>query len=131
MVLGGLNLISRDYARLGKLYRDFGRLNDQQIIPAKWIEESIRPDAPHLMPGKRDSAKTNLGYGYQWWIPENADEEFMAIGIYGQYIYVNRKADVVIVKNSADINFMDNGYESKDFAIAAFRAIAESLMSEQ
>ncbi|MFC1503432.1 serine hydrolase domain-containing protein [Pseudomonadota bacterium] len=127
MVLGGLNLISRDYVRMGKLYRDFGRLNGEQIIPAQWIEDSITPDSPHLMPGKRDSANTHFGYGYQWWIPENADEEFLAIGIYGQYIYINRKADVVIVKNSADINFMANGYESMDYAIAAFRAIAQSL----
>lgn len=127
MVLGGLNLISRDYARLGTLYRDNGILNGQQIIPANWIEKSITPDAPHLMPGKRDTANTNFGYGYQWWLPENPDQEFLAIGIYGQYIYIDRKHDVVIVKNSADRNFMANQYESKDIAVAAFRAIAQSL----
>lgn len=127
LVLGGLNLISRDYARLGTLYRDFGRIDGEQIIPAQWIEDSITPDAPHLMPGERDSSDTNLGYGYQWWIPLKADAEFMAVGIYGQYIYINRKADVVIVKNSADRGFMDNHYESKDIAVAAFRAIANSL----
>jgi CubicO group peptidase (beta-lactamase class C family) len=126
MVLGGLNLISRDYARLGTLYRDFGVANGEQVIPAQWIEDSITPDAPHLMPGERDNSDTTLGYGYQWWIPENADGEFMALGIYGQYIYVNRKADVVIVKNSANRGFMDNHYESKDIAVAAFRAIVDS-----
>ena len=127
MVLGGLNLISRDYARLGTLYRDRGVLNGEQIIPADWIEKSITPDAPHLMPGKRDSADTNFGYGYQWWLPEDPDQEFLAIGIYGQYIYIDRKHDVVIVKNSADRNFMENDFESKDVAVAAFRAIANSL----
>ena len=127
MVLGGLNLISRDYARLGTLYRDNGMLNGQQIIPANWIEKSITPDAAHLMPGKRDTANTNFGYGYQWWLPENPDQEFLAIGIYGQYIYIDRKHNVVIVKNSADRNFMANQYESKDIAVAAFRAIAQSL----
>ncbi|MCL6416811.1 beta-lactamase family protein [Aestuariirhabdus sp. Z084] len=127
MVLGGLNLMARDYARMGALYRDSGVLNGQQIVPAQWIEDSITPDAPHLMPGERDSANTNLGYGYQWWIPENPDQEFMALGIYGQYIFVDRKNDVVIVKNSADRNFMANDYESTDIAIAAFRAISASL----
>lgn len=131
MVLGGLNLISRDYARMGMLYRNFGRLNGEQIIPAQWIEDSITPDAHHLMPGKRDTADTRLGYGYQWWLPENPDEEFLAVGIYGQYIYVNRKADVVIVKNSANINFMANDYESMYQSIAAFRAIAESLSNKK
>ena len=127
MVLGGLNLISRDYARFGLLYRDYGVINGEEIIPAQWIEDSITPDAPHLMPGKRNNSDTSLGYGYQWWIPVHADSEFMALGIYGQYIYVNRKADVVIVKNSANRGFMANDYESADIAVAAFRAIADSL----
>lgn len=131
MVLGGLNIITRDYARMGMLYRDGGKLNGEQIVPAQWIEDSITPDAPHLVPGKRETSKTNFGYGYQWWLPENPDQEFLAIGIYGQYIYVNRKHNVVIAKNSADRNFMENDYESKDIAVAAFRAIAESLAGEQ
>jgi len=127
MVLGGLNMITRDYARFGQLYRDHGQVNGQQIVPDQWIAASITPDAPHLIPGKRDNASSTLGYGYQWWIPEQADEEFLALGIYGQYIYINRKADVVIVKNSADTGFMDNDYESEHLTIAAFRAIVESL----
>ena len=127
MVLGGLNLIARDYARFGRLYLDYGIIDGEQVIPAKWIEDSITPDAPHLMPGVRDNSDTDLGYGYQWWIPQQADGEFMAIGIYGQYIYVNRKANVVIVKNSAHRGFMDNNYESKDITVAAFRAIAREM----
>jgi CubicO group peptidase (beta-lactamase class C family) len=127
MVLGGLNLITRDYARFGRLYRDRGIIDGEQIIPANWIEDSITPDAPHLMPGVRDNSDTDLGYGYQWWLPQHADGEFMAIGIYGQYIYVNRKADVVIVKNSAHRGFMDNHYESEDITVAAFRAIAREI----
>ena len=130
MVLGGLNMISRDYARFGALYRDFGVINGQQIIPSQWIEDSITPDAPHLMPGPRDGSDIHLGYGYQWWIPEHADDEFMALGIYGQYIYINRKADVVIVKNSSNRGFMDNDFESERIAVAAFRAIADSLIRD-
>ncbi len=131
MVLGGLNMISRDYGRMGMLYRDHGQYNGEQIVPAKWIEDSITPDAPHLMPGKRDTATTNFGYGYQWWLPENPDQEFLAIGIYGQYIFIDRKHDVVIVKNSAHREFMENNYESKDLAVAAFRAIAKHVSNTE
>jgi CubicO group peptidase (beta-lactamase class C family) len=127
MVLGGLNLISRDYARMGKLYRDKGLLNGIQVVPAQWIEDSITPDAPHLMPGKRDTAASKMGYGYQWWIPATPKQEFMALGIYGQHIYVNREFNVVIVKNSADRQFMDNEYQHSDIAIEAYREIARSL----
>ncbi|MFT5593001.1 MAG: CubicO group peptidase (beta-lactamase class C family) [Oceanicoccus sp.] len=131
MVLGGLNMISRDYARMGMLYRDHGMYNGEQIVPAQWIEDSITPDAPHLTPGKRDTATTRFGYGYQWWLPENPDQEFLAIGIYGQYIFIDRKTNTVIVKNSADRSFMENDYESKYLAVAAFRSIARSLQTTE
>jgi CubicO group peptidase (beta-lactamase class C family) len=131
MVLGGLNLITRDYARMGTLYRDKGVINGEQIIPAQWIEDSITPDAPHLMPGKRDTSSSKFGYGYQWWLPDNPKQEFMALGIYGQHIYVNRQYNVVIVKNSADRAFMDNEYQHTDIALAAYRTIAKSLSDTQ
>jgi CubicO group peptidase (beta-lactamase class C family) len=127
MVLGGLNLLTRDFARFGKLFLDDGQWAGQQVIPEKWVKASVTPDAPHLMPGKRDSAKLELGYGYQWWLPVNADEEFMALGVYDQFIYVNKKANVVIVKNSANIDFMKNNFESAMETTEAFRAIASSL----
>jgi len=127
MVLGGLNMLTRDYAKFGKLYLDNGRWNDQQIVPLNWVKDSVTPDAAHLMPGKRDSSDMEMGYGYQWWLPVNADEEFMAVGIYDQYIYVNKKANVVIVKNSANIDFTKNNYESFQESAQAFRAIAAAL----
>lgn len=126
MVLGGLNILTRDYARFGKLFLDEGKFNGKQVIPQDWVKASVTPDAPHLIPGKRDSSVMDLGYGYQWWLPVDADEEFLALGIYGQYIYVNKKAGVVIVKNSANINFMKNNFESAMEAVEAFRAIAAS-----
>ena len=127
MVLGGLNMRAVDYLKFGKLYRDNGVWNGEQVIPEAWIIESTTPDAPHLMPGKRDTADLDLGYGYQWWLPIEADQEFLALGIYDQYIYVNKKANVVIVKNSANINFTDNNLESANISVEFFRAIVESL----
>lgn len=127
MVLGGMNIRTRDFARFGKLYRDGGFLNGKQIIPAQWVIDSITPDAPHLQPGPRDTAELRLGYGYQWWIPENADGEFMAIGIYDQFVYINQRAGVVIVKNSANADFMENEFESTTETVEVFRAIVASV----
>jgi len=127
MVLGGLNMRTRDFAKFGKLYLDKGRWNGKQIIPEAWVNNSVTPGEDYLKPGKREGSDMLLGYGYQWWIPVDADQEFMAIGIYDQFIYVNQKANVVIVKNSANRNFMDNNFESAHESVAAFRAIAQSL----
>jgi len=127
MVSGGLNMRTRDYARFGRLYRENGKWNGEQIIPSDWVTASITPDAPHLYPGERPTSDVNYGYGYQWWIPENADQEFMAIGIYDQFIYINQKAAVVIVKNSANPDFMENNFESAAETTEVFRAIVASV----
>ena len=50
MVLGGLNATTRDYGRLGMLFRDNGMINGEQVVPAQWIKDSITPDAPHGPP---------------------------------------------------------------------------------
>ena len=119
-VLGGLNLTTRDYARMGLMVAQDGRLNGQQIVPANWIAASTAPSAP-TAPGK-------LGYGYQWWVPKGATGgEVMARGIYGQYVYIDRARDVVIAVNAADRNFRDDGVD--DTNVEMFRRIATSLQN--
>ena len=127
MVLGGLNIRTRDFARFGKLYLNNGKWQGNQLVPEDWVKASVTPDASHLMPGERDNSDISLGYGYQWWIPVDADQEFMAIGIYDQFIYVNQKYGVVIVKNSANRQFMDNDFESMFKTVEFFRTVAKSL----
>jgi len=95
-----------------------GEYNGQQIVPRDWVAASTAPSAP--------TATGAVGYGYQWWIPRGATEgEFMARGIYGQYVYVNRARGVVIATNAADRNFRDLGVSQQNIAI--FRAIADSI----
>ncbi|QUJ75390.1 serine hydrolase [Sulfitobacter albidus] len=117
-VLGGLNLIARDYARFGQMYLQNGRWNGQQIVPADWVAASTVPSAP--------TAPGAIGYGYQWWIPADAPEgEFMARGVYGQYIYINRARGVVIASNAAHRGFRADGASARN--IAVFRAIANGI----
>jgi CubicO group peptidase (beta-lactamase class C family) len=121
--LGGLNLRSRDYARFGQMMLGFGAFNGQQIIPADWAARSVEPTSPVKQ-------AEPAGYGYQWWVPHNASGEFNALGVYGQYIYINRPARVVIVKTSADREFMNDnagGAVVEGETIEMFRAIAAGL----
>jgi CubicO group peptidase (beta-lactamase class C family) len=120
--LGGLNLTTRDYARFGRLLLNNGAFNGQQLISKAWIKAATTAQADYLQPqtGK-------LGYGYQIWLPPEAEKgEFFCVGVYGQYIYVNQKHNVVIVKNSADLGFLDE-LNSKQETIAFFREIVASL----
>lgn len=95
--MGGLALSLRDYGRFGLLYLNDGRWHGRQVLPAGWVRQSVVPDAPYLQPKGHA-----FGYQYQWWVPGNPDGDFMALGIWGQYVYVDPKRDVVIVKLSAD-----------------------------
>ncbi|SLN66503.1 6-aminohexanoate-dimer hydrolase [Pseudoruegeria aquimaris] len=117
-VLGGLNQRTRDYARFGQMILQDGAYGGRQIVPAAWLAASTAPSAP-----KKTGA---MGYGFQWWIPPNAEPgEFLAQGVYGQYIYFNKRLGVVIASNAADRGFREEGVS--DANIAMFRAIAGAL----
>jgi len=123
----GLNVTLRDYARFGRLYLNKGNWNGKQIVSEEWIKESVTPDAPHLIPGKRANAKWVLGYGYQWWIPLRPDGDYLAIGIYGQAIYVYPRYNIVIAKTSAYKDYNKDGDDMEIESIEMFRAIARTL----
>jgi CubicO group peptidase (beta-lactamase class C family) len=121
--LGGLNMRTRDYARFGRLILNRGNWEGEQIVPADWIAQSTRPSAPPPAPG----ARADWSYGYHWWIPPGAEDEFLARGIYGQYIYIDPDKRMVIVKTSADRRFRKNDEAAALQTVAAFRAIAATL----
>lgn len=123
--MGGLSITLRDYARFARLYLMNGVYNGEQILPKEWIRDSMDVHEAYSKPGSNFDAYNAIGYGYQWWIPEGNQGEFMAIGVYGQWIYVNPAHNVIIVKTSADPDFMEKGYELKH--VEFFRAIADSL----
>jgi len=117
-VLGGLNITTRDYALFGHMVASGGISFGTRIVSENWIEESTRPSA-NTEPGE-------FSYGYQWWIPPGAtDGQFMARGIYGQYIYIDRPRGVVIALNSADRMFREDGVSESH--VDMFRQIAEAL----
>ena len=56
--------------------------------------------------------------------------DFFAVGIYGQYIYVNPSANLVIAKNAADREFtqaQSNGQHSVNMNVDMFRSLAGQL----
>ncbi|MFN0189733.1 MAG: serine hydrolase domain-containing protein [Bacteroidia bacterium] len=93
-----INARAIDYAKIGKLYLDQGTCNGKQIVSKKWIEESTKVD---------ESDGSSAIYQYQWWLPSTKGD-FMAIGILGQYLYVNPSKKLIIVrlgKNAGQANW--------------------------
>lgn len=127
VAFGGFNATLRDMARFGCIYLQEGYWNGQQIIPREWVLASHTPDEDHLMPGSNPQSDTILGYGYQWWLPEGDDGDYLAMGIHGQAIYVNPHYGIVIAKTSAYKQYYEDGQEMELESISFFRAIAHAL----
>ncbi|NND68933.1 MAG: beta-lactamase family protein [Halioglobus sp.] len=129
MAFFGLNATARDYAKLGELYRNMGNWGGRRIVSADWVQASVSADAAHLQPGLDEDFP--LGYGYQWWLPESDEGEYLAIGVYNQFIYVNPARDLVIVKLSAFSDYATNdtadAYREVE-TIEFFRAIGRALL---
>lgn len=93
----GISATLRDYGRFGLFILANGVAADDSILPAGWVVEATTPKTlRNGMP---------LDYGYLWWTAPTAaarrDGAFAAEGIYGQFLYVNPAAQVVIVVWSA------------------------------
>jgi CubicO group peptidase (beta-lactamase class C family) len=86
----GIGATLRDYGRFGLIAANQGRVNGRSIVPDGWFEEAtVSP----MIGGK------TVDYGYGWWIQSSG--AFAAIGIFGQYIYINPPEHLVIVVLSA------------------------------
>ncbi len=79
---------ARDFARFGKLYKDFGKWNRQQLIDSNFVAKSIQPrfvDSPE--------------YGYGFWLSDYLNKEiFVMRGILGQYVITIPEDDLIIVR---------------------------------
>jgi CubicO group peptidase (beta-lactamase class C family) len=119
----------RDAARFGEMMRLNGRFNGQQIIPAQAIA-SIRRGASQADFAKAGyAALPNWSYRSQWWISHNAHGSFTARGIYGQAIYIDPKAEMVIVRFASNPKAANANFDS--ISLPAYQAIAERLMQPE
>ena len=130
MAFGGLQATARDFAKIGELFRRKGDWFGRQIVPAEWVEASVTPDAPHLLPGDMTHSDSLLGYGYQWWLMDGDEGEYSAIGVYNQFVYVNPARKLVIAKLSANPTYgvTNDEASNREFeTISLFRAIGKAL----
>ncbi len=103
---GQFNASLRDYARLGYLMMNQGRIGEKQLVPAEWIVQmtELRRDQPQ--------PKTLPHYGLHVWIPQAAEGRSTFNGVNGQFIFVDPVARVVIVHtgNSPQAAFHGNAH---------------------
>lgn len=102
---------ARDFARLGKLYMDWGKWNGEVIVDSAYVAESIKPAA--LIEEDGSPVKR---YGYKWWLADYKGLEiFYARGILGQYIICIPEKDLIVVRLGRKRAFTPALEHPKDF----------------
>lgn len=124
---GGLNTVLRDLARFGETMRNGGRaLNGQQAIPKAVVEDIARGADPAKFAKAGYALLPGWSYRNMWWVTHNPHGAYMARGIHGQSIYVDPKAEMVIVRYAAHPVAASAGNDP--LTLPAFQAVAEALM---
>ncbi len=79
---------AKDFAKVGLVYKNFGKINKQKLIDSSFISMSIKP-----------RFNSNPIYGYGFWIGKQNNIDFFSLrGHQGQYVIVIPKEDVIIVR---------------------------------
>jgi hypothetical protein len=112
----GFNAVLRDYGRIGLMMLHNGKANGQQLLPPSWVSESTIPDKDN----EPIFQNSDFGYQYQWWTLTNSDA-YIAIGLQGQYIYIDPATNTVVIKLSY---FPPGEVKAENEAIAFFRAVS-------
>ncbi len=104
---GGLNATPYNLTRFAIMMKNGGKFNGRQVVPAAVIDKIAKGGSIKAFDNGPDSddvvhAKGEWSYRAQWWVKHTKGmEAFMAIGIHGQWIYIDRNHDIAIVKLSS------------------------------
>lgn len=95
-----------DFAKFGRLYLNKGNWEGKQIVSKEWVDYSTHSDP---------SGNNKHFYNNNWGIGPLKYESFFAIGLYGQYLYVYPKENIIIVRfgdaqTSYHPNFWNNTF---------------------
>ena len=92
-----IDMSARDYSRFGLLFSRNGKWEEDQIISSDFVDETFTPYWEFTPERFTD---LNRGYSLHWWFSKNDEEGqiFNASGKFGQYIFVDRKNDVIFTR---------------------------------
>ncbi|MCP4875412.1 MAG: serine hydrolase [Gammaproteobacteria bacterium] len=121
---GGFNASLRDYARFGLMMQNDGRVGDSTVIPKSWVDRCASGDSSVYGPPYSETCADGA-YSNFWWVNNIDKGDFMARGVFGQMIYVNRAAELTIVKLSTWPDYLITNF-TRD-SLAAFAAILKHL----
>jgi hypothetical protein len=124
---GGICCHIEDLARFGEMMRLGGVTpDDRQVVPKAWIEDIRKNgDVEAWKRGDMLNFAAACAYRSQWYNLLDETEALLAVGIHGQWIYVDHATEITIVKQSSQPLPVDEGLDRKHLAV--FADIAKSF----
>lgn len=103
----GLRLRSRDMAKIGLLLANKGAWRGRQILPAELVEEAVKAHIDIPRTAEAAALGDRLGYGYQIWLPSflidgRRTDLIQLEGNGGQFVLIDRRADLMVVTTGGD-----------------------------
>jgi CubicO group peptidase (beta-lactamase class C family) len=109
-VAAGMNATARDLANFGLMMINDGAFGGQQVVPSAWIADTVRGDGSSVERFARGSYGAFMpGWHYrnQVWVTSRDPAVMLAIGIHGQFVYMDKARDLVIVMLSSQPQSID------------------------
>jgi len=119
---GGISVTARDLARVGEMLRNGGTVDDRRIVPQAWLADMLTAGDHQAWVDGKSNFFPKGRYRSQWYQSGEPDGAFCAIGIHGQWLYVDPSTETVIVKLSSQPNPLDDELKHDNFAF--FRALS-------
>ncbi|GAA4812929.1 serine hydrolase [Litoribaculum gwangyangense] len=124
---GGFSANMRDMAMFGEMIRKKGYFNKQQILPSALIDDIMKGGDKEAFK-KSSYGSLNWSYRDMWWITHNEHGSFAARGVHGQTIYIDPKAEMVIVRFSSHPEAKNSKIDPT--SLPAYHAVAKYLMNK-
>ena len=123
---GGLSAGMRDMGRIGLLMLNKGVINGERLFPAAAVE-AIRTGGDPKKFGTAYPALAGGAYSGLWWVYPSDRKIIAARGVYGQTVYVDWDADMVLIR-FASMPTASNALNDPT-SLPAYRAVAAYLKS--
>ena len=123
---GGMLSTLRDAALFGRLILNRGELDGEQVIPAKWVDETLNVterDRERYTNNELYAEEVWKYYKNMWWILDPDKGEYAAVGVHGQVIYINRSKGTVVAQFSSQPNASQVGSKEFRSKLSAIRQI--------
>ena len=128
MASGGISVTLRDLARFGRMLLDAGRGPEgTDVVPPVWIDDIRAGGDVTAAAEAMGDVHPRGSYRNQFWITGDGHGCFYGVGIYGQYVWMNPTADVVIAKMSS----LPDADEASDWAehVSFFERLSHGLVA--